>query len=234
MIRHTVNRELNTHRAPGGIRHLWTRYARYALALGLGVLFVASLGHAQPLAAQTGAQQPDAQADTPPATPAATGWMNTPGVTPDEVNTVAEGIWCPLCSGVRLDSCELRACEQMKDVIALKLAQGEDSAAIKEHFLNQYGPQILGEPPRAGFNWLAWILPVVAVAGGGFFLWQQARRLVGPQANDSTPTPAAQQSSTDSGTESGIEPDRAGQTALGNAEQRNAEQRLDEELTRYG
>jgi cytochrome c-type biogenesis protein CcmH len=99
-------------------------------------------------------------------------------VTPDEVNAVARELWCPLCSGVRLDSCELKACTQMKEMIALKLAEGEDVESIKRYFIAQYGPQVLGEPPREGFNWLAWILPVVAVIGGGFFFWRMTQRMM--------------------------------------------------------
>lgn len=101
-----------------------------------------------------------------------------PDVTADEVNKVARQLWCPLCGGrLRLDSCELKACAQMKDVIALQLAEGEEPAAIRDYFLEQYGPQVLGVPPRQGFNWLAWLLPVAAVMGGGLFLWLRLRRM---------------------------------------------------------
>ena len=98
--------------------------------------------------------------------------------TANDVNEVAKELWCPLCSGVRLDACELRACDQMKDVIADKLAEGESTQNIKDYFLQQYGPQVLGEPPLEGFNWLAWILPIVVLVGGGFFLWSRARSMV--------------------------------------------------------
>ena len=101
-------------------------------------------------------------------------------VTRNDVNAVAKELWCPLCSGVRLDACELRACDQMKDVIAGKLAAGDDTETIKAYFVQQYGPQVLGEPPREGFNWLAWILPVVVVAGGGVFVWYRARGMMRP------------------------------------------------------
>ncbi|HXF60627.1 MAG TPA: cytochrome c-type biogenesis protein CcmH [Caldilineaceae bacterium] len=101
-------------------------------------------------------------------------------VTADEVNAVARELWCPLCSGVRLDSCELKACEQMKEVIAIKLSEGEDTESIRAYFVEQYGPQVLGEPPRSGFNWLAWLLPVAGVIGGGLFFWRMTHRLVRP------------------------------------------------------
>lgn len=130
------------------------------------------------------------------------------GITADEVNDVARDLWCPLCGGrLRLDSCELKACAQMREVIAIKLAEGEDAASIQDYFLDQYGPQVLGVPPRRGFSWLAWILPVVAVAGGGVFLWlrlQQMSRTLRPRA-----------------------------AMAADPEQDERERRLDEELARY-
>ena len=104
-----------------------------------------------------------------------TGTVTTNPVTTNEVNEVARQLWCPLCSGVRLDACELKACAQMKDVIGEKLASGEDVSSIKNYFVAQYGPQVLGEPPLEGFNWLAWILPVVAMVSGGLFVWTRVR-----------------------------------------------------------
>lgn len=130
------------------------------------------------------------------------------GITADEVNTVARDLWCPLCGGrLRLDSCELKACAQMREVIEIKLAEGEDAESIRDYFLEQYGPQVLGEPPRQGFNWLAWILPLVAVAGGGVFLWLRLQQMSRPLR----PTPA--------------------RIARSKADER--ERRLDEELARY-
>lgn len=107
-------------------------------------------------------------------------------VTADEVNIVARELWCPLCSGVRLDTCDLKACEQMRQEIALKLEAGEDAASIKQYFLEQYGPQILGKPPSAGFNLMAWILPVVALAGSAAFLVLRGRHLFHRSPRDRT------------------------------------------------
>ena len=99
------------------------------------------------------------------------------GVTANEVNEVAKELWCPLCSGVRLDVCELKACEQMREEIAIKLAAGEDKDAIKRYFIRQYGPQVLGEPPKEGFNLLGWILPIVVFVGGGIFVVTRIMRM---------------------------------------------------------
>ncbi len=96
--------------------------------------------------------------------------------TPEEINAIAKELWCPLCSGVRLDVCELKACIQMREVIALKLAEGATPEEIKAYFVEQYGPQVLGEPPRKGFSLFAWILPFAALAGGAGWLIYQGRR----------------------------------------------------------
>ena len=106
-------------------------------------------------------------------------------VTADDVNAIARELWCPLCSGVRLDACELKACEQMKEMIATKLGEGEDLQSIRSYFVEQYGPQVLGEPPREGFSWLAWILPFVALIGGGLLIWLRVRQMVRPAAESS-------------------------------------------------
>lgn len=132
----------------------------------------------------------------------------TPEITADEVNRVARQLWCPLCGGrLRLDSCELKACAQMREVIAIKLAEGENQQSIRDYFLEQYGPQILGEPPRQGFNWLAWIVPVVAVTGGGLFLWLRMQQMARPL--------------------------RLSSARAGGAEADEQERRLDEEIARY-
>ena len=154
--------------------------------------------------------------------------------TADEVNEVAREIWCPLCAGVRLDSCELTACKQMKEEISLKLSQGEDTESIKTYFLNQYGPQILGEPPREGFNWLAWILPFAVLIIGGVYMVMSGQRMVavGRSANTrsaNTHSANTQPSADASATAETV----ATESASGQAESNKYEKQLDEELRLY-
>jgi cytochrome c-type biogenesis protein CcmH len=86
--------------------------------------------------------------------------------TPNEINEIARGLWCPLCNGVRLDNCELQACVQMKEVIGQKLDAGASEEEIRTYFVEQYGDVVLGAPSAQGFNRLAWILPILAAAVG--------------------------------------------------------------------
>ena len=86
--------------------------------------------------------------------------------TPNQVNEVAKDLWCPLCSGVRLDNCELQACIQMREVIGQKLEAGEGKEQIKSYFVQQYGDVVLGQPSKQGFNLIAWIFPILAAVVG--------------------------------------------------------------------
>ncbi|HIC88432.1 MAG TPA: hypothetical protein EYP04_03395 [Anaerolineae bacterium] len=84
----------------------------------------------------------------------------------EEINEVAKELWCPLCNGVRLDTCELQACEQMRQEIAIKLAEGATKEEIKQYFVEQYGPVVLGEPPSQGWGLVGWGVAVVGLLVG--------------------------------------------------------------------
>ena len=135
------------------------------------------------------------------------------GITANDVNAVAQELWCPLCSGVRLDVCELKACEQMREEIAIKLSEGEDTESIKRYFVRQYGPQVLGEPPKEGFNLLGWILPIVVFVGGGIFVVTRIMRMRKNRREEEERLSTSQQASA--------------------AEGDSYAERLDEELTHY-
>jgi cytochrome c-type biogenesis protein CcmH len=170
----------------------------FGVAVWLAALLV---GMPSALAQDDGAEPTATAVEEAPtaATPEVTGAeaLPAPGaaVSANDVNDVARQLWCPLCSGVRLDACELKACAQMKDVIGQKLAEGEDASSIKNYFVAQYGPQVLGEPPLEGFNWLAWILPVLALVAGGFLVLSRVRS--GTRRSQTVESSAAPSGATD-------------------------------------
>ena len=63
----------------------------------------------------------------------------------------------------------------MREVIADRLTAGATKEQIKQEFVAQYGPIVLGEPPREGLNWLVWLLPVAALIGGGIWILMTLR-----------------------------------------------------------
>lgn len=119
--------------------------------------------------------------------------MAQQGPTPtlDQINAVARELYCPLCNGVRLDTCDLQACIQMRQVISDKLAAGVPKEQIKQEFVAEYGPKVLGEPPRSGLDLLAWIIPIAAIVAGAAWLLITARRWTRQPEAAPVPAPAA-------------------------------------------
>lgn len=91
-------------------------------------------------------------------------------VTDDQVNEVAQGLYCPICENTPLDVCPTQACADWRDEIRIMLSEGRSEAEIQAFFVDSYGPRVLAEPPSDGFNSLIWILPGAGLAIGAFVL----------------------------------------------------------------
>lgn len=92
--------------------------------------------------------------------------------TDDEVNAIAEGLYCPVCENVPLDVCGTQACAQWRELIREKLSEGWSEEEIKAYFVAQYGDRVLAEPPRRGLNWLVYVIPPVAFLTGIYILYR--------------------------------------------------------------
>ncbi|HUK53765.1 MAG TPA: cytochrome c-type biogenesis protein CcmH [Candidatus Binatia bacterium] len=49
-----------------------------------------------------------------------------------------------------------------------EVASGKSDDLILQAFVQDFGAEVIAEPPAKGFNWLAWIMPFAVVGGG---LW---------------------------------------------------------------
>ena len=54
----------------------------------------------------------------------------------------------------------------MKAYIRARIAAGDSADQIKAELVDQFGPAVLAEPPKHGFDLLAWVLPLGALAVG--------------------------------------------------------------------
>lgn len=110
----------------------------------------------------------------------------------DEVNAIAKQLYCPVCENVPLDVCPTQACAQWRELIRQKLAEGWSEQQIKDYFVEQYGARVLAAPPAKGFNWLAYLVPPLAILAGIYILWRALRswrQIASPTTN---PTPEAE------------------------------------------
>jgi cytochrome c-type biogenesis protein CcmH len=125
---------------------------------------------------------------------------------PKQADLEAE-IVCPTCH-TTLDQSDSPIAQRMKAFIRVRIAAGDSAAQIKAKLVDQFGPAVLAEPPKHGFDLLAWLLPLGALALGVVVVaglaWTWSRRGVGgAEASEDDP----------------LDPD--------------LEKRVDEELARY-
>ena len=98
-------------------------------------------------------------------------------VSDDEVNDVAQELYCPVCENTPLDVCGTQACADWRELIRTKLAQGETAQDVYAYFARQYGDRVLAQPPRQGINLILWLFPIVAVVLGLVFFGRYLQNL---------------------------------------------------------
>ena len=102
-------------------------------------------------------------------------------------------VMCPVCE-TTLDQSSSPAAQQIKRVIATRIAAGDTKTQIKDRLVAEYGDAILAAPPREGFGLVAWWLPVAGivaaavVVGIGAWRWARSREPapVGPPLDPSS------------------------------------------------
>lgn len=113
--------------------------------------------------------------------------------TDDQVNAVAKQMYCPVCENTPLDVCPTQACAEWRELIREKLAEGWSEAQIKQYFVERFGDRVLAEPPARGLNWLAYIIPPLAILLGVFLLYQALKSWRAPlpeNADEVAPLPS--------------------------------------------
>ena len=86
---------------------------------------------------------------------------------------------CPVCE-TTLDSSDAPIARLMKARIRERIAAGDTKSEIKAYFVDQFGAGVLAVPPRKGFDWIAWLLPLAGLCAGvvvvGVLAWRWSRR----------------------------------------------------------
>ena len=86
---------------------------------------------------------------------------------------------CPTCD-TTLDQSNAPVAQRMKQLIRQHIAAGWTEQRIKADLVDQFGPGVLAEPPKSGFDLLAWLLPlgllVAGALGVGVIAWGWSRK----------------------------------------------------------
>ena len=84
-------------------------------------------------------------------------------------------VMCPVCE-TTLDQSSSPAAQQIKRVIAARIAAGDTKTQIKDRLVAEYGSAILAAPPHKGFGLVAWWLPVAGILAAAVAVALGARR----------------------------------------------------------
>ena len=84
-------------------------------------------------------------------------------------------VMCPVCE-TTLDQSSSPAAQQIKRVIATRIAAGDTKTQIKDGLVAEYGSAILAAPPHKGFGLVAWWLPVAGILAAAVAVGVGARR----------------------------------------------------------
>jgi cytochrome c-type biogenesis protein CcmH len=85
---------------------------------------------------------------------------------------------CPVCEAT-LDTSNAPVALRMKAFIRRRIAAGDTKSEIKADLVDQFGPAVLADPPKKGFELIAWVLPLAGLALGavavGMLAWRWSR-----------------------------------------------------------
>jgi cytochrome c-type biogenesis protein CcmH len=107
------------------------------------------------------------------------GAAQAPAAGPPNAADLEAELVCPTCK-TTLDQSEAPIARRMKQYIRARIAAGATAAQIKQELVDQFGPGVIAEPPKRGFDLLAWALPLAALVLGavavGVAAWAWSRK----------------------------------------------------------
>ena len=93
---------------------------------------------------------------------------------------------CPTCNGP-LALSNAPVADRIRAFVRERIAAGDTKSEIKEKLVDSFGERVLAAPPRQGFNWLAWVLPLVGGAVAVVLLALAVRRWAAGRAEEPAP-----------------------------------------------
>ena len=83
---------------------------------------------------------------------------------------------CMVCQNQSIDDSEAPLARDLRLLVRERIAAGDSDAKVMDFLAARYGEFVLLKPRLERHTLLLWLLPPLALAGGGFALWAYGRR----------------------------------------------------------
>jgi cytochrome c-type biogenesis protein CcmH len=83
---------------------------------------------------------------------------------------------CMVCQNQSIDDSEAPLARDLRLLVRERIAAGDSDAQVMDFLVARYGEFVLLKPRLERHTLLLWLLPPLALAGGGFALWTYGRR----------------------------------------------------------
>ncbi len=87
-----------------------------------------------------------------------------------------EELRCLVCQNQSLADSDADLARDLRDEVYGIIQSGQSEEEAIRFLTDRYGDFVLYRPPVKPVTFLLWLGPLLTLAGGGFFLWHQARR----------------------------------------------------------
>jgi cytochrome c-type biogenesis protein CcmH len=91
---------------------------------------------------------------------------------------------CMVCQNQSIDDSEAPLARDLRLLVRERIAAGDSDAQVMDFLVARYGEFVLLKPRLKSHTLLLWLLPPLALAGGGLALWAHARRRSKAAADD--------------------------------------------------
>ena len=83
---------------------------------------------------------------------------------------------CMVCQNQSIDDSDAPLARDLRLLVRERIASGDSNAQVIDFLVARYGEFVLLKPRLNAHTWLLWLLPPLALAGGGLALWIVSRR----------------------------------------------------------
>src|SRR6476660_4896945 len=111
---------------------------------------------------------------------------STHAVQPDEIMAdpakelrarhLSRELRCMVCQNQSIDDSEAPLARDLRLLVRERIAAGDSDAQVIDFLVVRYGEFVLLKPRLNLHTWLLWLLPPLALIGGGLALWTHSRR----------------------------------------------------------